>query len=100
MHESNQIFDEILVNAADNKQNDQKMSKIDVTVTESASGGMKISVKNDGKGIPIVLHAAEKIHIPQLIFGNLLTGSNFDDEKVNKCYFPLLLYWHFNPLHS
>ena len=75
------------MNAADNKQNDKKMSKIDVTVTETASGGLRISVKNDGKGIPIALHDAEKIYIPQLIFGNLLTGSNFDDEKVSNCYF-------------
>ena len=88
--QSDQIFDEILVNAADNKQNDQKMSKIDVTVNETLSGGMKISVRNDGKGIPIELHAAENIHIPQLIFGNLLTGSNFDDEKVSKCFLTII----------
>jgi Histidine kinase-, DNA gyrase B-, and HSP90-like ATPase len=85
--QSDQIFDEILVNAADNKQNDLKMSKIDVTVAETASGGMRITVKNNGKGIPVVLHEAEKIHIPQLIFGNLLTGSNFDDENVSEQYY-------------
>lgn len=85
--QSDQIFDEILVNAADNKQNDLKMSKIDVTVAETASGKMRITVKNNGKGIPVVLHDAEKIHIPQLIFGNLLTGSNFDDESVSEQYY-------------
>ena len=44
------IFDEILVNAADNYQRDNKMSKIDVTIDEST--GM-ITVINDGKSIPV-----------------------------------------------
>ncbi len=47
------IFDEILVNAADNKQRDPKMSEIRVEVS-SARG--TISIYNDGKGIPIVEH--------------------------------------------
>lgn len=47
------IFDEILVNAADNKQNDKNMSEIRVTVDRETG---EISVKNDGKGIPIEIH--------------------------------------------
>jgi len=47
------IFDEILVNAADNKQNDKNMSEIRVTVDRDSG---EISVKNDGKGIPIEIH--------------------------------------------
>jgi DNA gyrase/topoisomerase IV subunit B len=47
------IFDEILVNAADNKQNDKNMDEIRVTV-DTETG--EISVRNNGKGIPIEIH--------------------------------------------
>lgn len=40
-----------------------------------------ISVKNNGKGIPIVMHSKEKMYVPTMIFGHLLTGSNFDDDE-------------------
>ena len=39
-----------------------------------------ISVYNNGKGIPIVIHKEHKIYVPELIFGNLLTSSNYDDS--------------------
>ena len=74
------------MNAADNKQNDKNMSAIDVTVEKNQSGGMSISIKNNGKSIPTTIHKKEKIHIPELIFGTLLTGSNFDDTKVYNYY--------------
>jgi DNA gyrase/topoisomerase IV subunit B len=47
------IFDEILVNAADNKQNDKNMSEIRVTVDRESG---EVSIKNDGKGIPVEIH--------------------------------------------
>jgi len=47
------IFDEILVNAADNKQNDKNMSEIRVTIDRESG---EISVRNDGKGIPVEIH--------------------------------------------
>jgi DNA topoisomerase-2 len=47
------IFDEILVNAADNKQNDKNMSEIRVTVDRETG---EVSIKNDGKGIPVEIH--------------------------------------------
>ena len=71
-----------MVNAADNKQNDSRMTYIDVKVKRSASNGIRVTITNNGKGIPATLHRTEKIYTPQLIFGNLLTGSNFDDSKV------------------
>jgi len=75
------IFDEVLVNAADNKVNDPAMSNIRVDINKEDK---TISVTNDGKGIPIEFHEKEKIYVPELIFGNLLTSSNYDDneEKV------------------
>ncbi|EOD43202.1 putative dna topoisomerase ii protein [Neofusicoccum parvum UCRNP2] len=72
------IFDEILVNAADNKQNDKNMNEIRVKI-DRVSG--EISVKNNGKGIPIEIHSKEGIYIPELIFGHLLTSSNYDDNQ-------------------
>ncbi|KAG2523814.1 hypothetical protein JM16_002302 [Phytophthora kernoviae] len=72
------IFDEIIVNACDNKQRDKSMDtlKVDIDVEKA-----EISVWNNGKGIPIVLHKEHKVYVPELIFGHLLTGSNFDDKK-------------------
>lgn len=72
------IFDEILVNAADNKVRDPSMKKIEVYIKREEN---LIEVKNDGKGIPIEIHDKEKIYIPELIFGHLLTSSNYDDNE-------------------
>lgn len=72
------IFDEILVNAADNKVRDPSMKRIDVTINPEENF---IEVRNDGKGIPIEIHEKEKIYIPELIFGHLLTSSNYDDDE-------------------
>lgn len=72
------IFDEILVNAADNKVRDPSMKKIEVNIQREKN---LIEVKNDGKGIPIEIHEKEKIYIPELIFGHLLTSSNYDDDE-------------------
>ncbi|XP_051925257.1 DNA topoisomerase 2-alpha [Hippocampus zosterae] len=72
------IFDEILVNAADNKQRDKNMSciKINIDVENNT-----ISIWNNGKGIPVVEHKVEKVFVPALIFGQLLTSSNYDDDQ-------------------
>ncbi|KAH3949666.1 DNA topoisomerase [Parastagonospora nodorum] len=72
------IFDEILVNAADNKQNDKNMSEIRVTVDRESG---EVSILNDGKGIPIEVHAEHGIYVPEMIFGHLLTSSNYDDNQ-------------------
>jgi len=72
------IFDEIVVNAADNKQRDPTMDRIEVTVDQETN---TISVWNNGNGIPVVLHSEHKMYVPELIFGHLLTGSNFDDDE-------------------
>lgn len=72
------IFDEILVNAADNFQRDNRMTKIDVNIDEET--GM-ITVLNDGKSIPVQVHRQHKIYVSELIFGHLLTSSNYQDKK-------------------
>ncbi|KAJ5730374.1 DNA topoisomerase II eukaryotic-type [Penicillium malachiteum] len=72
------IFDEIMVNAADNKHNDSSMDEIRVTIDREQG---EISVWNNGRGIPIEMHAKEGIYVPELIFGHLLTSSNYDDTE-------------------
>ncbi|EJW79343.1 hypothetical protein WUBG_09749, partial [Wuchereria bancrofti] len=72
------IFDEILVNAADNKQRDSKMNLIKININKETN---EISVFNNGKGIPVVLHKVEQLYVPELIFGTLLTSSNYDDSE-------------------
>ncbi|XP_075683303.1 DNA topoisomerase 2-beta isoform X2 [Rhinoderma darwinii] len=72
------IFDEILVNAADNKQRDKNMSCIKISIDPDSN---IISIWNNGKGIPVVEHKVEKVYVPALIFGQLLTSSNYDDEE-------------------
>ena len=72
------IFDEIIVNAADNKQRDPTMTTIKITI-DSAEGS--VSVWNDGHGVPVVEHAEHGVYVPELIFAHLLTGSNFDDDQ-------------------
>jgi DNA topoisomerase-2 len=50
--------------------------KVNIDIEEGT-----ISVYNNGRGIPIVKHRTEKEWIPQLIFGQLLTSSNYDDDQ-------------------
>ena len=72
------IFDEVLVNAADNKQRDKKMDTIRIDIDKEKN---EIKIYNNGKGIPIVQHKDEKMFVPTMIFGHLLTSSNFNDEE-------------------
>ena len=72
------IFDEILVNAIDQSFLDNMVDTIKVWVDYDTGS---VTVQNNGKGIPIEIHEKEKIYIPELIFGNLLTSSNYDDTK-------------------
>ena len=71
------IFDEILVNSADASQNDKTCDTIKIEYNKEEG---YISVWNNGdNGIPIEEHEKHKMLIPTMIFGELLTGSNFDD---------------------
>merc|ERR1719444_532702 len=40
-----------------------------------------ISVMNNGKGVPVVIHKEHKCYVPELIFGQLLTSDNYDDNE-------------------
>lgn len=53
------------------------MTMIKVTIDSNRN---RITVWNNGKGIPIQMHAKEKVYVPELVFGHLLTSSNYDDS--------------------
>ncbi|CAJ1376690.1 unnamed protein product [Effrenium voratum] len=72
------IFDEILVNAADNSKRDSKMDLIEVNIDRQLNC---ISVLNNGQGIPVQIHKEHKCYVPELIFGHLLTSDNYDDNE-------------------
>nr|NVI79289.1 topoisomerase 2 [Cucujiformia] len=66
------------VNAADNKQRDPKMDVIKIEINAATN---IISVYNNGKGIPVTMHKEENMFVPTMIFGHLLTSSNYNDEE-------------------
>jgi DNA topoisomerase-2 len=80
------IFDEVLVNAIDQHvrvESDEKVSnKVTIIKVNFDENNKKITVHNNGEGIPIVEHKEHGVWVPELIFGHLLTSSNYDkDEK-------------------
>ena len=50
--------------------------KIDIKPEENM-----VKVWNNGKGIPVTMHKGENMYVPTMIFGHLLTSSNFDDDE-------------------
>ena len=72
------IFDEVLVNASDNKQRDKSMNKLEVTICPESN---TLTVWNNGASVPVVVHETHGIHVAEMLFGHLLTGSNFDDTE-------------------
>lgn len=82
------IFDEVLVNALDHRvrvagriaagkaADGHPVKHIDVTLSPT-----KITLRNDGEGVPVEPHPETGLMAPELIFGNLLTSSNYDKEE-------------------
>lgn len=82
------IFDEILVNAIDHstrlkttKLQDDSVNLIKTIKVHIDKDAGVIEVMNDGDGIEVVEHPEHKVFIPELIFGNLLTSTNYDDNQ-------------------
>ena len=87
------IFDEIIVNAIDHamrlkseakdgKENIKHTKNIKVTINKETG---YITIYNDGDGIDVEKHATyNDIWVPELIFGELLTSTNYDknEEKI------------------
>ena len=71
------IFDEVVTNSVDEHQRNPKLNRIDVNIDLSKN---QISVRDNG-GIPIVIHKDHNQYVPEVIFGNLMSGSNYDDTE-------------------
>jgi len=71
------IFDEVVTNSVDEHQRNPKLNRIDVNIDLSKN---QISVIDNG-GIPIVIHKDHNQYVPEVIFGNLMSGSNYDDTE-------------------
>ena len=74
------IFVEITSNAIDNIYRSDEdgidMNKIKIDINHETG---ETSIWNDGSWIPIDEHEEEKVPIPKMIFGELLTSDNYDD---------------------
>ncbi len=91
------IFDEALVNARDASETDKTCNTINIWYNKE-EGYIRI-FNNGDKGIPVEEHPKHKTLVPSMIFGELLTSSNYDDTqkrttggrnglgiKLNNCY--------------
>lgn len=77
------LIDELLVNAHDHVVRlKQKKSDNPVKNISISSDGKTFTIRNDGESIDVEKHPDYGVYIPQLIFGELLTSTNYDkDEK-------------------
>ncbi len=84
------IFDEALVNAIDHStrtREDYAAGKADIQIVKNIKVWINkatglIEIFNDGNGIEVVKHSEYQLWIPELIFGELLTSSNYNDDIV------------------
>jgi DNA topoisomerase-2 len=80
------IFDEAIVNAIDHSvrtKNDENPSNVlkNIKININKETGV-IEIFNDGMGIEIIKHTEYDVWIPEMIFGELLTSSNYNDDEV------------------
>jgi len=78
------MFNEILVNARDHaiRLGSVKSAKQVTTIKinyDPDSG--ELSIFNDGDGILVEMHPKEKIYNPELVFGHLLTSTNYNKNE-------------------
>lgn len=71
------IFDEVVTNSVDEHKRNSSLNRIDINIDLTEN---KISVRDNG-GIPIVIHKEHGQYVPEVIFGNLMSGSNYDDTE-------------------
>jgi len=104
------LFDEGIVNCRDhairmeqlmastsasNDDNNYPVTKIDISIDDSGI----ITLTNDGNGIDVSIHPEYKVWIPELIFANMRTSTNYikDEKKIvggkNGFGFKLVLIW-------
>ena len=71
------LFDEIVSNSVDEHKRTPSLNQIKVNIDIKTN---KISIWDNG-GIPVKIHKEYNEWVPEMIFSNLKTGSNFDDTE-------------------
>ena len=73
------LFDEVLSNSCDEyrRKDNLGLNSVDVVIDQTKN---VISIKDNG-GIPVVKHKEAKMYVPEFIFGQLRTSSNYDDSE-------------------
>lgn len=79
------IYDEIIVNVLDHVvrvRADPELTKTvkEIRVSIDPESGA-IEVYNSGEGVEVVKHKEYDVYIPELVFGNMLTSTNYDDTE-------------------
>jgi DNA topoisomerase-2 len=78
------LFDELLVNAHDHvirtrqRNSDHPVKSIEIAIS---ADNKVVTITNDGEGIDVEEHPEHKVYIPQMVFGELLTSTNYDKEE-------------------
>lgn len=76
------LFDELLVNAHDHvvrlkqRKSENPVKHIEISVVDNS-----IIMRNDGESIDVEKHPDYGVYIPQMIFGELLTSTNYDKTE-------------------
>ena len=70
------IIDELIVNCYDQNIRDKTLTNINIDITPE-----QFSIFNDGIGIDVVKHKEYNVWVPELIFANLLTSTNYSDTE-------------------
>ena len=77
-------FIEVLSNAIDNVWRTSQQDVVAAKFIKVSLTSKSCMVWNDGLNIPTKVHAVQNIPIPELIFGHLLTSSNYNDQEERK----------------
>lgn len=77
------LFDEAIVNCRDHvvrmiQKNGEPVTYIDISINDSTG---EITMTNDGNGIDVERHPEYNVWIPELIFANLRTSTNYDKSE-------------------
>ena len=73
------MFDEVITNSVDASKKNSKLNTIKIHLNRETG---EIVIWDNG-GIPVEIHKDHKQYVPEMIFGELRSGSNFDDDEVS-----------------
>lgn len=72
------LIDEVISNSADEYRRKDNLGLTKVLVQVNKNGHIKI---RDNGGIPVIKHKDANMYVPQFIFGQLRTSSNYNDTE-------------------